>query len=77
MYHLSYCPYCHRLKKFLEDNEVTFEVIDVTTNLSLKQKIKDETGHPTFPQLLINNTFVGDCSSVIENFDAMKDKYNL
>ncbi len=76
-YHLSYCPHCHRLKDFLESNNVSFELVDVTENLDLKQEIKNKTGHQTFPQFIIDGEFVGDCSSTIENFEELKEKYNL
>lgn len=77
LYYLSYCPFCKKLKGFLEENKVSFKLIDVTEDLKLKEEIKQQTGHMTFPQLLIEGEFVGDCSYVIENFDTLKEEYKL
>ncbi|MFP4402526.1 MAG: glutaredoxin family protein [Candidatus Nanoarchaeia archaeon] len=77
LYYLSYCPFCHKLKEFLEENDVQFELIDVTDDLKAKEKIKSQTGHRTFPQLVIDDKFIGDCSSVIENFEELQKTYNL
>ena len=77
LYYLSYCPFCHRLKEFLEEKKIKFELIDVTDNLDLKEEIKSKTGHRTFPQLIIDEKFVGDCSFVIDNFEELKEKYQL
>ena len=77
LYYLSYCPYCMRLKSFLEQHNVEFTLVDVTNEPEEKQLIKDKTGHQTFPQLIINGEFVGDCSSVIENFNEIKEKYEF
>lgn len=77
LYYLSYCPYCHRLKEFLEEKEVDFKLVDVTDDLDLKEEVKNKTGHKTFPQLVVDEEFVGDCSSVIDNFEELKETYQL
>ena len=77
LYYLSYCPFCKKLKGFLEENKVSFKLIDVTEDLKLKEEIKQKTGHITFPQLLVDGEFVGDCSSTIDNFKDLRKKFNL
>lgn len=77
LYYLSYCPFCHRLKEFLEEQNITFDLVDVTDDLDLKEEIKTKTKHPTFPQLIIDDVFVGDCSYVIDNFKNIKEEFKL
>lgn len=77
LYYLSYCPFCHKLKEFLEKKKVKFTLVDVTDDLKLKEDVKSKTGHQTFPQLIVNGEFVGDCSSVIDNFESLKEEYKL
>lgn len=77
LYYLDYCPFCHKLKGFLEEKKVNFKLVDVTNDLKLKEEIKSKTGHQTFPQLIIGGEFIGDCSSTIENFQKLKEEYKL
>lgn len=77
LYYLSYCLFCHRLKEFLEEKKINFELVNVTDDLDLKEEIKTKTNHQTFPQLVIDDEFVGDCSSVMDNFEELKEKYQL
>ena len=77
LYYLNYCPYCRRLKAFLEKENIKFELVDVTDDPTEKRLIKEKTGHQTFPQLVKNGKFIGDCSSVIDNFKELKTQHKL
>ena len=59
VYSTTYCPYCVRAKKLLEAKGIEFEEIDLTHDEALKQKIMQQTGMRTVPQIFIDDKFVG------------------
>ena len=59
VYSTTYCPYCVRAKNLLQSKGIEFEEIDLSHNEALKQKIMQQTGLRTVPQIFIDNQFVG------------------
>jgi glutaredoxin len=64
LYGLSTCPSCKRLKRFLEENNIEFELIEVDSLDSGEQwlKVKELKGYnpeATYPTLVIENVVVG------------------
>jgi glutaredoxin 3 len=53
------CPYCVAAKKFFEGMGVPFTEIDLTGKFEEMAKLKQKTGHMTFPQIFINDKFIG------------------
>ena len=58
------CPFCIQAIKLFEDKQIEFEKISVDGDPEAAEKIKSETGHPTFPQILIENKFIGGCQEI-------------
>lgn len=71
IYTKSYCPYCIRLKNHLEKSGANFEEIDVESSPDLYQKLKEETGHRTVPQVFIDDIFIGGSE---DYFNLEKDR---
>ncbi|TAL29394.1 MAG: Grx4 family monothiol glutaredoxin [Alphaproteobacteria bacterium] len=62
------CGYSAAVVQVLNNLGITFKDIDVLSDPSLRQGIKDFTNWPTIPQLYIKGEFVGGC-------DIVRDMY--
>jgi glutaredoxin 3 len=59
VYTTEYCSYCVRAKALLRHKEVPFEEIDVGADDALREKMVEESGRRTVPQIFINGTPIG------------------
>lgn len=59
MYSKVPCPFCVNAKRLLNEKNIPFEEIDLTSNMDELQRIKDETGWRTVPIILINGNLIG------------------
>ena len=53
------CPFCIKVKNYLESENIGFEEIDVLAQPEAYEVLKQETHHPTVPQVFINDKFIG------------------
>ncbi|MCA9486358.1 glutaredoxin [Candidatus Woesearchaeota archaeon] len=56
IYTIKGCPYCEAAKEFFDREGLSYEEIPSDKN---KEEIKQKTGHPTFPQIFIEDDFIG------------------
>jgi glutaredoxin 3 len=59
MYTTQFCPYCVRAKTLLAHKGVAFEEIDVGADDELREKMIEESGRRTVPQIFIDGTPIG------------------
>lgn len=52
------CVYCHNLKSYLKEQNVIFDEIDVTKNMSVADDIIKKTGQLAVPVVEINNEII-------------------
>ncbi|MFA5013342.1 MAG: glutaredoxin domain-containing protein [Candidatus Paceibacterota bacterium] len=52
------CSYCVTLKKFLQEHDVQFEVIDVLADKEAQEEMVQKTNQMTVPVLDINGEFI-------------------
>ncbi len=64
------CGFSAAVVQVLTHLGVKFKGIDVLTDSSLRQGIKDFANWPTIPQLYVKGEFVGGCDIVREMFEA-------
>jgi len=64
------CGFSAAVVQVLSQLGVKFKGIDVLTDPSLRQGIKDFSQWPTIPQLYVKGEFVGGCDIVREMFQA-------
>lgn len=62
------CGYSAAVVQVLNNLGLTFKDIDVLSDPSLRQGIKDFTNWPTIPQLYVKGEFIGGC-------DIVRDMY--
>ena len=59
VYTTSYCPYCFRAKRLLEQKNIPFQEIDITENPEQRKKLEKKTGWMTVPMIFIGDEFIG------------------
>ena len=74
------CGFSAAVVQVLTELGVKFKGIDVLTDPSLRQGVKEYSSWPTIPQLYVKGEFVGGCDIIREMFQAgelqslLKDK---
>ena len=58
VYSTPTCPYCTRAKKFLEDNNIKFENIDVGSNPDRAQEMVDKSGQMGVPVVDVDGSII-------------------
>ena len=58
VYSTSTCHFCIRAKQFLEDNNIEFENIDISTNPEKAQEMVKKTGQMGVPVLDIEGELI-------------------
>jgi monothiol glutaredoxin len=64
------CGFSSQSVQILNMLGVTFKGIDILTDPSLRQGIKDFSNWPTIPQLYVKGEFVGGCDIMREMFQS-------
>jgi glutaredoxin 3 len=59
IYTTSYCPYCVQAKRLLAHKGIHYAEIDVTEDVDLRQKMVDQSGRRTVPQIFIDGQPIG------------------
>jgi glutaredoxin 3 len=59
VYVKDYCPYCQRVMKYLENNKISFEKVELSDKPDVYSALKKETGLHTVPQVFIGGKFIG------------------
>jgi len=58
VYSTPTCPFCIMAKKFLKDNNIEFEDIDVSRNIKAAREMVEKTGQMGVPVIEIDGEFV-------------------
>lgn len=77
LYALSTCPYCRMTKKFLDDNEVEYDVVDVDLlegdeRTAVVDEVKQLSSGTSFPVLVVEDDVI-----VGFNKAAIKERLGL
>jgi glutaredoxin 3 len=59
IYTTPQCPYCVGAKTLLRRKGIPFEEIDVGADATLREKMIEESGRRTVPQIFINEVSIG------------------
>ena len=58
VYSTQSCPYCHKAKDFLKENNIKFEDIDVSKDENAAKEMIEKTGQSGVPVLDINGKLI-------------------
>lgn len=64
IYTSPWCPYCIRAKALLEEKHIPYDEVDVSGDPQLRQKMLEESGRWTVPQIFIHGKPVGGCEEL-------------
>ena len=73
----DWCPYCVKIKNFLQTNKVPYDWIDTETyeGKQERSKVSAKEKYNTIPMVYVDDKFIGGCN---EFFAALnKKKINL
>lgn len=73
IYTKNYCGYCHAAKSLLEQNNMSYEVIEVDRDMEKLQEMYSKSQRRTVPQIFFDNEHIGgytDLVRYLENFNA-------
>lgn len=59
LYTWGHCPYCIRAKNLLEHKGLSYEEINLDGKDEELQKLREETGQRTVPQIFVDGVFIG------------------
>lgn len=66
LYTKTFCPYCARAKKLLDDKGVAFEEYEISAGGEKREEmIRRAGGRTTVPQIFINDTHVGGSDDLV------------
>ncbi|WP_375358474.1 glutaredoxin 3 [Candidatus Tisiphia endosymbiont of Neophilaenus lineatus] len=66
IYTLTYCPYCTKVKKLLDQKNIPYQEI-IVDNYNDKQRLELQAkanGQRTLPQIFINDKHIGGCDAL-------------
>jgi len=66
IYTTQTCSFCLSAKRFFEQKRWPYEEIDLTDNVSLREKLNAEYHWRTVPMIFINDEFLGGFRDLIE-----------
>lgn len=64
------CGFSGKTIQILQSLDAQFVTVDVLSNDSVRQGIKDYSNWPTIPQLYIKGEFIGGCDIVTEMYES-------
>lgn len=59
IYSTQQCPYCVRAKDLLQAKGLSYEEVDVSTDIEQLQEMIQRSGNRTVPQLFIDGVAIG------------------
>lgn len=66
VYTFNTCPFCIKAKNLLDDENIEFNEIDITTDRGKLKELEAKTGSSTVPQIFAGDKFIGGCDDLME-----------
>ena len=73
IYTAMVCPFCVRAKRLLDHKGVTYEEVDVSQDVELRDRMVAESGRRSVPQIFIDGSPVGG----YQELQALEDQGEL
>lgn len=61
---VSGCGFCVRAKSLLDSKGAAYDEVNVSLNAAERSRVVAQTGHWTFPQIFLGETFIGGCDEL-------------
>ncbi|MGI9291849.1 MAG: glutaredoxin 3 [Gammaproteobacteria bacterium] len=72
MYTTQTCPWCQRAKVLLDKEGITFEEVDVTTDVALQTEMIEKSGRQSVPQIFISETHIGGYDDLVSYLETQR-----
>ena len=59
LFYTRWCGYCRAARRTLESRSIPFRLHDLTSSPREVQALKSRTGHPTMPQIFLDDELLG------------------
>jgi len=66
LYTTSWCPYCERAKKLLQEKGVQWNELNIETDPAHRRAMTEASGRNTVPQIFINGKHIGGSDELFE-----------
>ena len=77
VYVKPFCPFCVRVTRYLTQNNIDFEEIDVSYTPDVYEHLKRQTNHMTVPQIFINDKFIGGSDEFFQLISNKEENFLL
>ena len=64
------CGFSNNVVQILNSHGLTFDNIDVLSDMEIRQGIKDYSNWPTIPQVYVKGEFIGGADILIEMYNS-------
>lgn len=65
LYTIAGCGFCVHARRLLESKNASFEEFDLSSDYGARGDLIARTGHRTFPQVFVNEEFLGGCDELM------------
>ncbi len=68
LFYMERCPFCNKVKKYIEDNDINIEMVDIYVNSKNEEELIRLGGKDQVPMLLIDGEPLYESDDIIEWF---------
>ncbi len=76
IYTWSFCPYCIKAKKLLDQLHIEYEEHEISSDQSALDVLKAKTGLGSVPQIFVDEIFIGGCDDFYDLYENHLEKFN-
>lgn len=67
-YYMDVCPFCQKVMKYMEDNDISVEMVDIKANSQNQEELIRVGGKDQVPMLLIDGDPLYESDDIIQWF---------
>lgn len=75
IYTWSFCPYCIKAKKLLDQHQIPYEEHEISGDQSALDALKAKTGMGSVPQIFVDETFIGGCDDLYDIYNHDQERF--
>lgn len=68
LFYMERCPFCNKVKKYIEDNDINIEMVDIYVNSKNEEELIRLGGKDQVPMLLIDGEPLYESDDIIKWF---------
>lgn len=68
LYYMKFCPFCMKVTKYMKDNDINIEMVDIKANHANEEELIRLGGKDQVPMLLIDGKPLYESGDIIKWF---------